>query len=104
MISCKRCHEKEVDVREVTFANGTKHLKATCCACGGFIQYVQQEIEGDQSDFLMPFGKHKDKTLLMIAMDDPDYLIWASENLKGSIKQRVIKFLNEPAKPRQATN
>lgn len=43
-------------------ANGTKHAL------------------GEGFDFIMPFGKYKDKKLVEILDESPSYIIWLSEN------------------------
>lgn len=41
------------------------------------------------SDYLMPFGKYKGEFIADILVEDPDYLIWASENITGEVKEAI---------------
>lgn len=46
-------------------------------------------------NYVMRFGKHKDKDLLYIAEYDPKYLLWLSnlEDLKSLAKDNVHEFI-----------
>lgn len=39
---CRRCMTGEPRVAEQVFANGTKHLRAECDKCGGFIEHLKR--------------------------------------------------------------
>lgn len=92
--ACPKCGCKEFKTEPVTFANGSKHIKASCSKCQTFVGYEKQT--GSRPGFVMPFGKYKDQTLEQIA-DAPkgfDTLVWYSQNLSpGNVKQRVDDFL-----------
>tara|TARA_R100001244_G_scaffold132167_1_gene107381 strand:- start:155 stop:316 length:162 start_codon:yes stop_codon:yes gene_type:complete len=43
------------------------------------------------NDFIMPMGKHKDKTLSEINNEDPSYLEWVYHNFNETDKSEEIK-------------
>lgn len=50
----------------------------------------------DPGTFVMPFGKHKDKTLREINKEDGGYLKWARDNLRQiAITDMIEAFLEE---------
>lgn len=59
------------------------HVKWSCEKCG-YLKFLQQKW----TNFVMPFGKHKGDTLYIIAKNDPDYIYWGLNNLRGNIKKR----------------
>ena len=92
-IECGECGCKKSLNEEVTFRNGTKHLKATCFDCGSFLKFAQRGSK-NPSEFTMPFGKYSGKTLEEIGNIDVNYLGWAGQNLKdGNVKRRINEFL-----------
>lgn len=91
---CSQCGPVDYTIEKVTYRNGAEHLVAHCLVCKKRIRSLPQEVTGSQQDFKMPFGKHKDKTLLEISLDDPDYLMWASQTLEKGIKRKIDAFLD----------
>lgn len=90
---CRRCGSENLLLKEVTFKNGTLHTKADCLDCA-LLFFAPRELEENQNDFSMPFGKYKGSTLLEISRSDPDYLMWAASTLKGNIQRRINLFLD----------
>lgn len=88
-INCYDCKEKvEVITEEKVFANGTKHIKATCPLCKRFIKWLPQEENND----MLYFGKHKGKRMSEVVMFDPDYLHWLCEETdKAKIRNLIEK-------------
>jgi hypothetical protein len=39
---CAKCGGDELAVRWQTFANGTRHVRATCLGCGAFVRWEPQ--------------------------------------------------------------
>lgn len=97
-MKCSNCDNTEFEYIERTFINGTKHYQRKCKNCGTFNQYApsyEVNPNEDPGKFVMPFGKHKDKTLIQIGQDDYDYLLWAVDNLNSkTIRKRIEMFLN----------
>lgn len=93
---CSYCGFVYYEILNRTLSNGESRLYARCLDCGRWIRALPEEISGSQEDFVMPFGKHKGKTLLFISQADPDYLLWAEENFeKGkNIHRRIVAFLD----------
>lgn len=49
----------------------------------------------DAGRYRMPFGKYSDQKLADIAVNDPNYLEWAEEHIKGGfVAKAVKKFLD----------
>jgi len=77
---CPNCHceveiilEKKADLREL--------LKMTCAHC--------EELEEAQNQHLnicMPFGKFRGKTINFVMEEQPSYLAWFADNIKGEDK------------------
>lgn len=44
---------------------------------------------------VMPFGSYKGKTFETIYKIEPDYLVWARDNLKPPLSDRISDFLKE---------
>ena len=42
---------------------------------------------------LMPFGNYKGKPLKLIYRIDPDYLMWARDNLKPPIGDKIADYM-----------
>lgn len=91
---CKKCQHDKMTFSEVTFSNGTHHVEIKCAECKNHNGYMAQNLEGDQADYRMPFGKHKGMTLLEISRESPDYLAWAEKTFTGIIKKRLSIFLD----------
>lgn len=93
---CKKCKSIEFKFEEITFSNNTKHRRKSCANCGLWVGYVAQVHPAEENlNFIMPFGRHKDKTLEQIYLEDPSYFKWAIRELKGSINLRfksILKF------------
>lgn len=93
-LNCKKCNkEVEYSTQEVIFKNGTKHLEARCAECKTYLKYLPQ----NNPITILPYGKHKGKSLEEICEIDIEYLRWLydetdKENLKESIDNAIIKF------------
>ncbi len=48
------------------------------------------------TDYQMTFGKHEGRTLFQIACEDPTYLDWAADGLKGHARFMVREALKHP--------
>jgi hypothetical protein len=90
-MTCKYCGGETTEELQL-FANGTKHIKIICVECGRFQQFKQRV---DDSDFVMPFGKYKGKTISEIIKDDRQYAIWVSEKVKSNNVKRRFKAILE---------
>ena len=89
---CKKCGSSKNIHEEVTFSNGTKHIQVRCCDCGNKKGFAPQVLDNPGA-FRMPIGKHSGKMLSEIKESDPDYLVWAADNLKENIQRRIKEFL-----------
>lgn len=54
---------------------------------------VDAGATGDAGSFVLPFGKHKGKTLAGLKEEDPEYLTFISTNSAGLTKDKVDEFL-----------
>ena len=79
---CPRCGA------ETYLTKAGQHIKWSCVSCG-YIKFLAQSI----INFHMPIGKYKGKLLVEIYKDDPEYLIWANENMKNNVGKRIKEFL-----------
>jgi len=73
---CKKC-DKVVD--PVMKKSGL-HLRADCPTCG-YIKFVQQTEPGIHD--VLPFGKHKGKTVEEILKADSAYAMWVAKEFDG---------------------
>jgi len=84
-MSCPSCGSEDV----VQKYQG-KHLGNYCESCGRWLTWVAQGWKS----FTWPVGaKHRGQTLAMIALNDRPYLIWAAENMEGTLQKRAIEAL-----------
>ena len=93
---CPKCKSADGNnYSEVTQKNGSRHIAAHCKSCNAFRSYAPQPIKFEASlTFIMPFGKHKGKTLNDIYDTDKDYFIWCAENLTNDIGERFRIILD----------
>lgn len=78
---CNRCGS----TKYTTTPSGP-HLKASCADCGAYIKFIAQPFDPDNTDLskeLIPAGKHKGKSFAQVGTEDPGYLRWMAENMKG---------------------
>ena len=69
-------------------------MEAKCIDCGAHNGYVSQG--GDPELFIMPFGKHKGKSLREIVKLDIKYMYWMLENVESvSIIDRCVEVLDK---------
>lgn len=47
------------------------------------------------TEFKMPFGSYKGKTLEQIYDTDPSYVAWMRDDLNGFVQQAAIDFLKQ---------
>lgn len=67
------------------------HTEQYCLDCGAHIKFVPvPKSSDDAARFVMPIGKHKGKALSDIPFS---YLVWARENMSGSIQRAVRSYL-----------
>lgn len=78
---CKKCGSPSFRLEQVTFKNGSEHLKRICNQCEAFNDYAAKEIPPGM--FLLPFGKYKGKPLDWIVFNDRGYAEWLWNNLKS---------------------
>ena len=67
------------------------HQGLYCSDCGKWLKWIPKKVSW--KEFVMPFGKHKGKTLLKISEIDDTYLPWSVNNLTGSIRRKCIKAI-----------
>ena len=89
---CNRCGSENTKESEQICRNGAKHIRVECVDCGRFIKFAKQAKTIENNKFLMPFGKHKGKSISEIATIDKDYAIWAanncnSKNIQGRFRE-----------------
>ena len=90
-VFCPDCKSEEIRTEHIPLANGGYHIKASCAPCGRFIKFLPHE----SSRFY--FGKHRGKTVIEVAANDPSYLEWClskdiirNARLKGAIEEAVV--------------
>lgn len=49
IVDCPKCKEALGNTEQITFKDGTKHLKVTCMSCGRFIKWLSKESLAEQS-------------------------------------------------------
>lgn len=90
-IMCPNC-EIEAQTKEITIVDGSKRLQRFCPNCDRKLGFAP--MNKDPSDFVMPFGKHAQKTLKEILKVDRPYLVWCSTNLdSGTVRTRINQIL-----------
>jgi len=91
MLKCKKCESTKVEVKEREFKNGTIHNEAICMDCSthnGFLERTPPE------NFMLPFGKYKDKALSHVYKIDKEYILWVFENVKSrSLKNKIARLI-----------
>ncbi len=100
MIYCKYCGG-ETEEREKPFTSNGKEYKhigiycvKKCRGDEGWQKWISQH--NPDKDFIMPFGKYKDKNIEEIVKIDKNYAIWASDNLQSDkIKQKFKEVLKK---------
>jgi len=60
------------------------HLGLYCGNCGKWQKWIQKEVHYEPN-FIIPFGKHKG---MKISLVPGDYMLWAVDNLNGSMRRR----------------
>ncbi|MCZ6626285.1 MAG: hypothetical protein O7B35_18950 [Deltaproteobacteria bacterium] len=68
IVSCPHCNSEKIRTQRIPLANGGHHIKASCAACGKFIKFIPHE------GLRFHFGKHRGKTVIEVAANDPSYL------------------------------
>lgn len=64
------------------------HTGEYCVSCGNWFRWVR----GPWQDFVWPVGsKHRGRKLVDILRLDPEYLEWATENIKKNRLKEVAK-------------
>lgn len=96
-MKCKKCNSTKVTATWVTHGDGTKHIKNNCETCGAHNGFAAQ---GNYSfDELMPFGKHKGRTLEDLCVNEKDYVEWAIQNMNNKgIVAKLVSVSTEVAK------
>ncbi len=91
IVFCPDCKSSEIRTEHIPLANGEYHIKASCASCGRFIKFLPHESP------CFYFGKHRGKTVIEVAANDPSYLKWClSENflrnrrLKDAVEEAVV--------------
>jgi uncharacterized Zn finger protein len=80
-ITCKKCGSENY----VTASSGP-HLKASCADCGAYIKFISKPFDPDTIDLskeIIHAGKHKGKSFAQVGAEEPDYIRWMAENMKG---------------------
>jgi len=86
----------------VKFEDGTQYQVGSFPS-GTVLVVKEREInqgEGNMDkgvlDFVLPFGKHKGKTIWQVAEDDPKWLDWAAGNIKGDVGEKLCEAVRHP--------
>lgn len=80
--SCYSCKSINLELYLIDCANGTQQFKAQCKDCGNKSGAIPFEPSAESLGCtVIPFGKHKGKSLSEIADIAPDYLDWLVSNL-----------------------
>jgi hypothetical protein len=87
-------------------AGAGPHWKSLNCGkCRRFNRWLPKpdHLE-DHASFVMPFGRHKTKTIAQIHEEDPSYLLWILDEFKheSGVYRKVKRFLDQLQKPRLA--
>jgi len=91
--ACKRCDSVAFRTENKTFKNGTEHIARFCLCCGAFMDYAAKEFPDGM--FVMPFGRHRGKSLDWILENERDYAVWLASIEKGSVSKRMQRLLTE---------
>ena len=87
-MNCKYC-DGELIEKEQIFKNGTKHIRLDCSQ-EHFNGYKEQEKQ--PGEFVIPFGKHKGKTIHDIKTQHRDYFNWCIDNMDNKIGEKFRKY------------
>lgn len=87
-ITCNKCGQ----VDHYRVEQSGQHLKAICNSCDAYIKFIPQP----EKEFLMPFGKYKDRPLASLkSADEIRYLNWMiTGDFSTNIKNKIILHLN----------
>lgn len=88
----KKCEHKNRTQEPIADENTGEvlRMRVTCSDCGRFIKW---ERIIDNQYFLMPYGKHKGKTLPWIKANDLEYFMWLIGNTSRNIAKRMEEIL-----------
>ena len=95
VLRCGKCQSDQFTVKKYIFKNNTQHVGAICSKCETHLQWLPANEELTLTklcDIEIPFGQYKGVKL----KDVPEsYLIWCKENTGGSLKNKIISYLQE---------
>lgn len=87
-VKCNNCG----NVDHYRVEQSGEHKNAICNFCNKYIKFLPQP----EKEFLMPFGKYKDKPLASLkSNEEVRYLNWMlSGDFSNNIKNKIILHLN----------
>lgn len=97
--TCPRCGSADL----ITAARGDQHqAELRCRGCGRWLRFLGAPWTRKRAAaFVMPFGKHKGRTLGDLAESEPDYLRWVAGEVRGTPARAARILLGlEPAEVR----
>lgn len=96
-MKCRECNmdldESMVYKEESLNKIGVKMIKVMCLACDSYIKFEKYSFVPDPME-IIPFGKHKGKSCMDIALHDKDYAVWFISNNKGRYKDALEMALD----------
>ena len=89
------CHPKYV--KETYYENGNKITERICLKCKTNEIIEENGIcEEKITDFVIPIGRYKGKTIMDVYKKDLSYLRWALNNMDNGIVKDKIKLFMSP--------
>ena len=61
-------------------------------------------MSSDVLSFVLPFGKHRGKTIWQVAEDDPKWLDWAAGKIQGQVGEKIRDAVKHPDIARRIDN
>lgn len=99
--SCPRCGSERLATTPMG-PGSPHHARTDCLDCGRFVRWEAAPMDAQRAaDFVLPFGKHRGRTLEQIAADEEGrrYLHWlgAQDGIKGSVRRAIECHLAHPS-------
>lgn len=96
---CKYCGGETEEREKIFISHGRefKHIGIYCvkkCKGEGWQKWKAQQKPA--KDFIMPFGKYKDKSIKEVVKIDKEYAVWMKNNTRSDkLKQKFKEVLEQ---------